>query len=342
MKVSMIAKRIGLLRYPLILCGVLIASIFVAATVFASDVNSVIINYNGELIELTSTEGTVEQALLDAGITLTENDEINCSTDTMLSDIEVIEITEKDETILSIPGNLYAFPNVSYEAAADPVLLANRSGDDLIYEESYSEEQGAVVETSYEDVTWELDFETEYQADPEMLEGTSKVLREGSKGSQTVRYEIKKSDGELISKDIISSEVVEEPVSKLVSYGTKKVTTTSKGVVVAYKSVLNNFKATAYTACNVWGNATASGMYARRGVIAVDPSVIPMGTKVYVEGLNGASDYGYAIAGDTGGAINGNIIDLYMEDESTCRNWGVKRVNIYILEDQSVDVFSLR
>ena len=342
MKMSKIAKRIKLLRYPLILCSALIASIFVAATVFASDVNSVIINYNGELMELTSTGSTVEQALSEAGIILADKDEINCDTDTLLSDIEVIEITKRDETILSVPGNLYTFPSVSYKAAVDPVMLANRGGDELVYVEAYSEEQNAVIETSYEDVIWDIEFETEYQADPDMLEGTSKLLQEGSNGQKAVRYEIKKADGEVLSKNIVSTEIIAEPVTKLVSYGTKKVTTTSKGVVVAYNNVLNNFKATAYTACNVWGNATASGMYARRGVIAVDPSVIPMGTKVYVEGLNGAADYGYAVAGDTGGSIKGNIIDLYMENESTCWTWGVKRVNIYILEDQSVDVFSLR
>ena len=125
-------------------------------------------------------------------------------------------------------------------------------------------------------------------------------------------------------------------------YGTKKRTTTNKGLAVQFTRVYSSFKATAYTADSRWGHATASGLYARMGVIAVDPSVIPMGTKVYVEGLNGAADYGYAIAGDTGGSINGQIIDLYMDDEDTCNRWGVKYVNIYVLEDQSVDVFSLR
>lgn len=67
------------------------------------------------------------------------------------------------------------------------------------------------------------------------------------------------------------------------------------------------------------------GTKARVGEIAVDPSVIPLGTKVYVEG------YGFARAEDTGGNIKGNTIDVYKSSESACLNWGVRYVTIYIL-----------
>ena len=337
-------KRIGLLRYSFILVGTLIASVCVAATVFAADINTVVVNYNGELIELTSDEGTVGEALLKAGIVLQEGDILSCTTDTLLADVDKIEIVNDTETVLSVPGELYVFPEISYQPVVfDSVELSSRSG---LEAENYSaateKAQEPQIETSYETVEWAVEFDTEYQANSEMYEGNSKVVQEGVNGSRTVQYVIKKADGEVISKDIVSSEVTKEPVKKIVVYGTKKQTTTSKGLAVQYTGVYSSFKATAYTADSKWGNATASGLYARMGVIAVDPSVIPMGTKVYVEGLNGAADYGYAIAGDTGGAIKGNIIDLYMNDEATCYNWGVKHVNIYILEDQSVDVFSLR
>lgn len=75
---------------------------------------------------------------------------------------------------------------------------------------------------------------------------------------------------------------------------------------------------------------TASGNMAIRdpngySSIAVDPSVIPLGTRVYVEG------YGYAIAHDTGGAIKGNIIDLYFNSDSEVNNWGSRYVTVHIL-----------
>ena len=66
-------------------------------------------------------------------------------------------------------------------------------------------------------------------------------------------------------------------------------------------------------------------------VIAVDPNVIPLNTKVYVQGLNGAWDYGYAIAADTGGAIKNNKIDLYMDSHAEALKWGRRPVKVYLL-----------
>ena len=89
--------------------------------------------------------------------------------------------------------------------------------------------------------------------------------------------------------------------------------------------------ATAYTAyCPGCSGTTATGIDLRSNpnqkVIAVDPSVIPLGSRVWVEG------YGEAIAGDTGGAIKGKIIDLFMENKQDALNWGRKTVTIKILE----------
>lgn len=59
--------------------------------------------------------------------------------------------------------------------------------------------------------------------------------------------------------------------------------------------------------------------------IAVDPSIIPLGSKVYIPG------YGLAIASDTGGLINGNRIDLFLNSEDECINWGVQTVSLYLI-----------
>ena len=80
---------------------------------------------------------------------------------------------------------------------------------------------------------------------------------------------------------------------------------------------------------------TASGLVIVPGtgmkVLSVDPSVIPLGTKVYVQGLNGAPDYGYAIAADKGGAIKGKRVDLYFDSHSDALKWGRKDVRVYLL-----------
>lgn len=97
------------------------------------------------------------------------------------------------------------------------------------------------------------------------------------------------------------------------------------------KGTTFNVVATAYTAyCKGCSGITATGINLRENsnlkVIAVDPSIIPLGTKVYVEG------YGYAIAGDTGGAIKGYKVDLFMSSKSDAYDWGRRTVPITILE----------
>lgn len=89
--------------------------------------------------------------------------------------------------------------------------------------------------------------------------------------------------------------------------------------------------ASAFTAtCNGCSGVTSTGINLKRNpdvkVIAVDPKVIPLGTKVYVEG------YGYAVAGDTGSAIKGNKIDVFFSSKSEAYKWGRKSVKVKILE----------
>lgn len=105
--------------------------------------------------------------------------------------------------------------------------------------------------------------------------------------------------------------------------------------------------ATAYCLCkkccgknpwDKWYGYTASGLKIEPGtgvkVIAVDPKIVPLGTEVYVEGLNGAWDYGHAVAADTGSAIKNIKIDLYMDSHQETLEWGVKKVNVYVLNHE--------
>lgn len=116
------------------------------------------------------------------------------------------------------------------------------------------------------------------------------------------------------------------------------------GVPAEYLKTID-VKATAYCLCkkccgksasNPAYGVTASGLKIIPGigmkVVASDPSVIPLGTEVYIEGLYGASDYGYAIVADTGSAIKNLKIDLYMDTHQMALNWGVKTVRVYVLD----------
>lgn len=82
-------------------------------------------------------------------------------------------------------------------------------------------------------------------------------------------------------------------------------------------------EATAYT----WtGNQTASGTWPKVGTVATDPTVIPTGTRLWVEG------YGYAVAEDTGGLVKGHIVDVYLPTESECWQWGRRMVEVRVIE----------
>ncbi len=94
--------------------------------------------------------------------------------------------------------------------------------------------------------------------------------------------------------------------------------------------------ATAYTSaadeCGPWADGyTATGAKCEVGVVAVDPKVIPLGTKLYIETVDGSFVYGYCSAEDTGGAIKGNKIDLAMNTKSDCFQFGRRQVKVYIL-----------
>jgi 3D (Asp-Asp-Asp) domain-containing protein len=87
-------------------------------------------------------------------------------------------------------------------------------------------------------------------------------------------------------------------------------------------------EATAYT---YTGNNTYSGEPPRYGLIAVDPKVIPLGSRLYVEG------YGYAVAADTGGAIRGKTIDVFFPTLRQCQEWGRKKCKIFLLLVENID-----
>lgn len=104
----------------------------------------------------------------------------------------------------------------------------------------------------------------------------------------------------------------------------------------AAKAATSNYdlycSATAYTAKT--GSLTASGRSVERNpegisTVAVDPSVIPFGTYLYIEG------YGYAVAADKGSAIKGNEVDIFFNNYDECYNWGRKTVKVTVLGDST-------
>lgn len=170
-----------------------------------------------------------------------------------------------------------------------------------------------------------IKFETEYKDDPEIEAGIETVVNEGEDGEKITTTKITLYNGEEMGRDVVDVKT-EKPVNKLISRGTKivwKTLQTPEGEIRYWKKM--RVYAVHYDSkcpgCNEW---TAIGMRAGKGVIAVDPKVIKLRSNVYVPG------YGKAVAGDTGGSIKGNIIDLGFEDARTA-GWSARYVDIYLL-----------
>ena len=183
------------------------------------------------------------------------------------------------------------------------------------------------VEVKNEVSTETIDYDVVVEEDSDLDNGLEEVRQDGVIGEKEVVYEVVYKNGEEVSKTIKSSKVLKEPVNKVVAQGTKKTFASRNGQLLNYKSVIY-CESTAYSG----GGITATGSVPVRdpngiSTIAVDPRVIPLGSLVYVEG------YGKAIAADTGGAISGNIIDVYVNSsEEAISSWGRKyNVAVYIL-----------
>ncbi|MGI6721428.1 MAG: 3D domain-containing protein [Anaerovoracaceae bacterium] len=161
--------------------------------------------------------------------------------------------------------------------------------------------------------------------DRTMLRGEKRILRQGQNGLDYVKYDQILADGHEVDRVELDRRVLEKPVAQVTAVGTMYRGLDYKGTEKRFNiSRKYDVKATAY--CD--SGYTAGGPAAGDGIIAVDPDVIPLGTKVFVEG------YGFAICADTGGAIKGKKIDIWLPDENKCESWGVRDTVIYILDDQ--------
>ena len=179
----------------------------------------------------------------------------------------------------------------------------------------------------------------------ELFNDESYVSVEGTTGLTRKTFEVRYENGAQVSKVLIHEEIITKPVDTIKYVGTKtRKIKTIAGTLTEKPANLGRYidmTATAYDlsyeSCGKrpgdrgYG-ITASGMQARVGVVAVDRRVIPLGTRLYIEAVDGSWVYGEAIAGDTGGAIKGNRIDLFFNTKAECMQFGKKAARVYILD----------
>ena len=290
---------------------------------------------------------TVAEAVEDSGFTLGENDVLSVDADTILREDAEVSITRYYHVTLAHDGEeqtlLVKEGDVASALEAANLTLGKEDYTDVPLDQALTE--GLVVTVSrvtYEETqeTEAVAYSTKEEKTDSLYEGETKVKTEGVEGERTIVYRNKMVNGKVVETEEISNEVTTEPVDKVVLVGTKKkpsgyASISSDGTLidhngnrVSYKKAFTG-RCTAYTG----GGWTATGRPAQYGNIAVNPDVIPYGSKLYICSPDGSVVYGYAIAADTGGfASKGYIMaDLYFDTYEECANFGVRNMTIYVL-----------
>jgi len=161
---------------------------------------------------------------------------------------------------------------------------------------------------------------------------SSKLVARGRPGLAEVRVQYAQRDGGPVRQRILSTTLVRKAEPRIVAQGIGPATLAAfeaRGVIQLASVARGAIRmiATAYTAGSAGGDGmTASGRHAGFGVVAVDPRIIPLGTRLYIPG------YGMAVAGDTGGAIVGNRIDLGFDSLRGAMIFGRRDVTVYRLK----------
>ncbi|EDL63679.1 G5 and 3D domain-containing protein [Bacillus sp. SG-1] len=301
------------------------------------------IKVGSETRKVWTTADTVKELLSDEKIEIGEHDKVNVSLEERVTNKTKVEIAPAFPVKLVDGGNEKAAWSTSTTVAD----FLKQQGITLAEEDRVEPNLDTTVKTNdvinvvrVEKVTDVVEEPKEFavvtRKDSNLSKGKEEVVQAGQQGLIEKKYEVVKENGKEVSRKLISEKTVKESQDKIVNVGTKvlvaQVSRGSSSSAAASPSGGKEFyvSSTAYTGhCNGCSGITATGINLRANpgikVIAVDPSVIPLGTKVYVEG------YGYAVAADTGGAIKGNKIDVFFSTKAEAYRWGRKQVKIKIL-----------
>ncbi|PYG89203.1 uncharacterized protein YabE (DUF348 family) [Ruminiclostridium sufflavum DSM 19573] len=327
-----------------------VISITAGFFVFNGLKKNVVINNDGQEIVVKTMKATVGEVLEQTGIKVENEDYISMPLDAKLVKIKSNDIQIKRAVPVSIKVDGKELNVKTYKDTVEEVLSDNAisvDGNDKFIESKLEDKiipdmDISIVRVDEKTVTEAstIPFKTITKENDRLDIGTKNTVREGKEGVREKSYKVVYENGKQIAKQLIEEVVATVPLDKIVEVGTVLNYKTSRGDTLRFSKAID-MKATSYTASfkdtgknpgDPGFGITATGAKVKKGIIAVDPKVIPLGTRVYVEVPGKAADYGYAVAADTGSAIKGNKIDVYLDTGSAVETWGVKRVKVYILK----------
>lgn len=325
--------------------AVVSAALLLSQTVFAK--NTYVITDGGQVRVYTTYATNPADVLNQAGVELGEGDIYITEPGDGVSEItvqrsqlitvsncgDVIQEVSYGETVESLLDRLGIVASGKYSVSV-PMDTLTYDGME-VYIDSVVE-----VEETY---TADIPYETVICYDPTLAEGQQEVRVNGVVGQLSCRAHVVYVNAQEANRTVLEETVIQQPVHEIIAVGTGVggaddapaigdgfIVTASGEVLTYYKS--ESFKTTAYTKTDAGcDDITATGTYARVGAVAVDPKVIPYGTRMFIVSDDGEYVYGIATAEDCGGGVKGNHIDLYFDTTYECFQYGVRKCTVYFL-----------
>lgn len=286
--------------------------------------------------------GKVSDALEMFGINLDKHDIINLSLDSELKKDMQIKINRRVKIFILADGEEkeYIIPKNYTVKDALKYAKINLSENDIITSD-LSEKVCEDMKITINRIRFEEIINTEIipkntvvKSTDTLDEGTQEISSEGQDGKKEIKIKNTIKDNEIIDSEVLSTEIVQEPIDKVVLKGTRKKPSVSNSKETrqnkSYGTVLTG-SATAYTASS--GARTSTGAKPVQGItVAVNPSLIPYGSKVRIESEDGSFSQ-TLIAQDTGGALKSNkaLADIYMDSKDACKKFGRKKITLSII-----------
>ncbi len=287
---------------------------------------------DGEIQRIIRTDkNTVGEAIVDAGLTIYAADFTDPPLGSWLQPDTIIRIERSKSYTIEADGKVIQTRSAQNKATA--VLAEMGVGligyDYTIPDDGTPLQEGDVIQVirvteSFETIDEQIPFESLLQPTDEFELDQRGLLQAGVPGINRTRIRVRHENGVRVSATADGTWIAKEPTPEIIGYGTRVVIrtiNTPEGPVEYYRHL--TFRVTAYMAQTSGKPAdhpgygiTASGVVAGYGVVAVDPTVVPFRSNVYVPG------YGVAFVGDTGGGVKGRWIDLgYEDDWDTFVHW---------------------
>lgn len=356
------APRRGLRRMDiLLLSGMALSALFLLWALLFSDTSvPVALTVHGYARTVLTKARTADELLQNMGVTLKAGDAVTCDTgsgdtpavsgiadhmDAKLTDGARVTVESSFPVAVSADGEFTVY-RLRGGSVEDALALA-----DVTYDEDDELSQpllaivapGMVirrvnVQTYLETNEYAIEYSEEVIKDPKLytVSGYSHIKTEGENGLKRVTYKYILKDGELAAREVVEQTILKEAVDEVRVVGVTQ--TPFSGDTRAFKDrpresdIAKTIVATEVTAYTHTGGRTATGRHPRIGYVAVNPSVIPYGTRLYIPG------YGYCTAQDTGAFRHEeggakNQIDVFLNTEKECIRWGRKyNVTVYILK----------